>query len=336
MKKRKLFIAFMFLLSMVSNEVLANTNDNVQPMGGFSIEGIPNSNQIDMSAGYFHLYEKPSEEDQIRVKLINDSSQDKSLSVKVVDANTNITGNIDYTGNIKNNPRLTLPLTSILKVESSEVVVPKHSNIETSLNLKMPPQTFEGIILGGIVISESQQPDKNNAGVSNTYSYTLGVVLTNTKTTEMKKNIDVTLDNVEARLSEGKKVIEADILNNYPFIFSRGNIQGTIREKEGGKVIKKVSKDNVSIAPYSIFPLQFDWQKKQVKSGKYIFSGQLEDGQQTWKFEKEFVISSEQAKKINNDSVYKIFIPMWLKFLEFITLLFTMATLAYNFKGMRK
>lgn len=269
MRKRNLLIAFIFLLmSGGSSGVIAHANDKAGPMGGYSIEGVPNVHQIDKNAGYFHLYEKPSEEDQIKVKLMNESSRDKYLSIKVVNANTNINGDIDYTGSLKKHQKLTQPLTSLLKAEQSEVTVPKQSTKEVTLNLKMPSHSFQGIVLGGIVVSEVQNQPLDSKGVTNTYSYTLGVVLTNNETPEIKKNISVSLDKVEAKLFDGKKVVEADILNDHPFIFYKGKVSGEIRDKESGKVIKKASKDNVSIAPYSVFPLQFDWQKADIKSGR--------------------------------------------------------------------
>lgn len=315
MKNRKIFIAFIFTISLLSSGIIAFAN-NESPkggLGGYSIEGLPNSHQIDKNAGYFHLYEKPSEEDQIKVKLINDSEEDKHLLIKVVDGNTNINGDIDYTGTLKNHPELTQPLTSILKVERPEVTVPKHSAVESTLKLKMPARSFTGIILGGIVVSEVQNNTSHSSILTNTYSYTLGCVLTNVKTNEMKKNISVSLDKVGAKLFDGKKVVEADILNDNPFIFSKGRVSGTIKEKNSGKVIKKVSKDDVSIAPYSAFPLQFDWKKSDLESGKYIFNGTVKDDKQSWKFEREFIIAADQAKRINKKSAIHVFIPLWLK-----------------------
>ena len=70
--------------------------------------------------------------------------------------------------------------------------------------------------------------------------------------------------------------------------------------------------ENVSIAPYSSFPFQFDWNKEELKPGKYLFKGTVKTKEKTWKFEKEFEIKEDQAKKINKESVFKLQIPTWL------------------------
>lgn len=333
MKKINLCIALFSLIISIGGTVKA---DNAQPMGGYSIEGVQNVHQIDKNVSYFHLCEHPSEEDKIKVKLINESSQDKQLSVKVVDGNTNINGDIDYTGSIKNNVKLVQPLTSVLKTTQSKVSVPKHSIVETTLNLKMPLSSFEGIILGGIVVSEAQNPLKQSSTVTSTYSYTLGVVLTNSKTVEMKKNIGVSLDKIGAKLFDGKKVVEADILNDNPFIFSGGKISALIKNKKNGKVIKKISKGNISIAPYSAFPLQFDWKRSDLEAGTYVFSGIFEDGKKTWKLEKEFTILKNQASSINKESTFQVIIPFWLQLVEIISFFGVTISIIYNFKQIRR
>lgn len=331
MRKRNFLLVVAFLL--IGGVVHASDE---QPMGGYSIEGVQNVHQIDKNAGYFDLYEQPSEEDQIKVKLMNDSSQEKHLSVKVTDGNTNINGEVDYTGSLKNNPKLTQPLTSVLKVEQSEVTVPAHSSVETNLNLKMPMLSFPGIILGGIVVSDAQASPQHSGVMTNTYSYTLGVVLTNDEKGIMKKNISVQLDKVGAKLFEGKKVVEASILNDHPFIFSADKVSGKIKEKKSGKVIQEVSKDKVSIAPYSAFPLQFDWKKADLKAGDYIFTGLVQDSKKSWKLEKDFTITHQQTKEINSQSVFKVVIPLWLKILEFVSFIFSSIGVFYNVKQLRK
>ena len=184
-----LFITIFF--GMNTSLVFAeNVSSNEQP-GGYTIEGIPNEHQIDPTSGYFYLDEDPGSKDEIKVKLTNSSGQDKTLLVKITDANTNINGIVDYTGQLKNHSLLKVPLTSIVHATQKEVVVPKNSSVETTLNVTMPKEPVEGIILGGVVVSEKQEDHEKNKGLSvgNTYSYTIGIALTNHAETPIKKNV---------------------------------------------------------------------------------------------------------------------------------------------------
>lgn len=306
-----LIITLLFCIS--NSSVFAEENNN--EMGGYTIEGIPNQNQIDPSVGYFYLHENPGSKDELKVKLTNSSSKDKTLEVKVTDANTNINGIIDYTGQIKNNKLLKLPLTSVVKASEEEVIVPKNSSIETSLMINMPDKHFDGVIVGGIVVSEKKEDQKqnNNLSVGNTYSYTIGVVLTNEDKINLKKNVSVELENVGPILFDGRKIVQADILNPNPYIFSEAAVSGQILYLKNNKIISTQKKENISIAPYSSYPFQFDWNKKNLEPGKYLFTGEVKTKEKTWKLEKEFEITESKAKTINKESVFKVQVPSWLK-----------------------
>ncbi|EGP4754762.1 DUF916 and DUF3324 domain-containing protein [Enterococcus faecium] len=303
-------------ISFLSLSLSSPTAYASEVTGGYTIEGIPNENQLDPNLGYFYLHESANTEDAVQVKLINSSAEDKTLKVKITDANTNINGLVDYTGNIAKHPSLKTPLTSIATATQQEVTVPKNSSVETEIKIKMPKEQFKGVIVGGINISEkqSENQDTKKLALSNTYSYTLGLVVTNENKVDINKNVSVELESVGAELFDGKKVVQADILNRNPYIFSGAKVTGKILEKDSKDLVKKEEKQNVNIAPYSVFPFQIDWQKENLKPGKYIFKGIVETKDNKWEFEKEFEIIAEKAKEINNESVFKVQIPEWLTY----------------------
>lgn len=288
-----------------------------EEIGGYTIEGVPNAKQIDPDLGYFYLNEGIGAKDKLKVKLINSSDKAKKLQVKVTNANTNSNGLLDYTGNLKDNKSLKIPLTSIVKVSQSEVTVPPKSESETTLDVTMPSHRFSGVIIGGVVVSEKDEDQlpktETNVSVKNTYSYTIGVVLTNDPKSAMKKNSSVSLEKVAPVLSDGRKIIQADILNPNPYIFGEAIVSGEILEKSTNKLVKKQEKTNINIAPYSVYPFQFDWKKEDLKAGKYLFTGTVRAGGKEWRLKKAFEITSSAAEHINEKSIYHVVIPIWLK-----------------------
>lgn len=212
MKKSK--IIFFTLLVCVSSWLGINVkaDETAQANGGYTIEGVANEHQIDPNVSYFYLREEPGAVDQLKVKLINQSDAEKTLHVKVTNGNTNANGLIDYTGKLADHKTLNTPLTSLLKPQEEEVKVPANGEAIATLDLKMPEKEQEGIILGGIVVSDLTNKDTSNKqlSVENTYSYTLGVVLTNQEADpvmSVNEGVDLTLENVEAKLVAGKKVV---------------------------------------------------------------------------------------------------------------------------------
>lgn len=320
-----LFLMFMFIgtLDVQAEEI----------MGGYTIERIPNIHQIDTNLGYFYLCEQPGTQDQLGVKLINSSNQEKLLTIKVTNANTNVNGLLDYTGTIKDNKDLKLPLTSIVKATQSEVKVPAKSEVKTSLTVTLPKEKFPGVVVGGIVVSEKAEKtpkdQKKEVSIENTYNYTLGVVLTNNAKTKMNQPISVTLEKVAPILSNGRKIIQADILNPNPYIFDQATVAGKILEKNTDKVIKEQQKTNVNIAPYSVYPFQFDWKKDELKAGTYVFTGSAKAGGKEWLFSKEFTINPTTANDINEQSLYHVVVPQWLQISWIILFLVNVAGISY-------
>ncbi|HAP4788028.1 TPA: DUF916 and DUF3324 domain-containing protein [Enterococcus faecalis] len=316
MKKWALYSMCILSLFAGGYHAQAEESDSSQLAGGYTIEGIPSDHQLDKTVSYFYLKENPGEKDQVKVKLTNDSDKEKTLEVKLTNANTNSNGAVDYTGKIKDHASLKDPLTSMAKVSQKEVQVPAKSSVETAIDIQMPEKTMSGVVVGGIVVSEKQTVEKEKQALSlgNIYTYTIGLVLTNEDTVEPKKNNSVELDTVGAKLSDGKKIVQADILNPNPYIFPNATVKGEIKPKASGEVIKKEEKKNVNIAPYSVYPFQFDWKKEELKPGKYVFVGSVDAGGKTWKFEREFEITDEKAKEINTKSVFKVYIPKWVTY----------------------
>ena len=316
----KILVVPIFLIFIgLTNNIFADEKDIT---GGFTIQGIPNEHQIDKNAGYFYLRENPGEEDIIKIKLINSSKKEKLLKLDVVDANTNSNGIIDYTGVLKNSDYLKEPLTSFLRPEKTEIKVPANSDVEVNLPLSFPKKRFTGIIMGGILVSEKKNiNNQEQKSISNEYSYTIGVVLTNENKTELFKNISVNLQRVSAKLSTGKKVVQADILNPHPYIFSKAEVKGAVYNEDGKTKINENSLNNVSIAPYSELPFQIDWQKDDLKPGIYIFKGSVKTEENTWNFEKKFEIKNTEAKKINAESVFKVVLPTWFIYSGYLVIL---------------
>lgn len=305
----KLLALFYLWFSLGAQSVAA------EELGGYTIEGVPHPNQLDPNLGYFYLHEEAGATDTVKVNLINTSSADKTLRVKVTNAATNSNGLIDYTGILPSHASLKYPLTSLTEVSQKEVTVPQASEVETEIKLTMPKEKISGVILGGIVVSEKPSENQNEGQISleNTYSYTLGLALTNETKIELNKHLSVELESVQAKLVDGKKVIEANFLNPHPYIFADAQVQGTVINQKNQQVIKQMTKESINIAPYSVYPFQLDWQKANLKPGTYLFKGKVTAGEKTWTLEKKFTISKEQANTLNQESVYKVTIPIWLR-----------------------
>ncbi|EOS7991163.1 DUF3324 domain-containing protein, partial [Enterococcus hirae] len=234
---------------------------------------------------------------------------------------------------LKNDSSLKIPLTSLVKSTEKEIVIPKKSYKETKLEINMPDKSVQGVIVGGVVVSEiKDKQNQKNISVGNDYSYTIGIVLTNGNKVDIYKNVSVKLENINGELSDGKKIVQANILNPNPYIFSKAQVKGSVYSEDGTKKIKENSMDNVSIAPYSCLPFQIDWGKEDLKPGKYLFKGTVKTAENTWNFERKFDIAGDKAKEINKQSVFKVILPNWFKYSSVVLIILIVLGTIYIYR----
>lgn len=324
------------VLTMVASLFMFGNLTSAQESGGsvpvvFNIEGIPNNHQAKKDVSYFFLREKPDEKDTVGIKINNEGTTPLKVSLAVTDANTNANGILDYTGTKKNSKYLKEPLTKYLIPREKEVTVDPQSSKDVYFDLQMPKEEFKGIILGAInVMDESKGKEAKGMAVQNKYGYTLGVVLTNDEA-ELNKNVSVDLDSVKPLLYNGKKVIQANIVNPNPYIFKAKSVSAQVTKLNNKKVLNSIEKKDVSIAPYQIFPLQLDWGKQNLTPGKYELLAKVKTESRTWTFRKVFEIKAKDAEKINEKSVFKVSIPTYLNWLVVIIILLNVITTVYIF-----
>ncbi|EUJ29116.1 DUF916 domain-containing protein [Listeria cornellensis] len=148
---------------------------------GFSVQAILPDNQIDPLHTYFDLMMKPNQKQAIQVAITNDKEEDIQVQVYVNTAMTNKNGIIQYSETApKLDSSLKTPFKSIAKTENI-VTVPSKSTKNISVDIQMPQEKYDGIILGGLYFMEKKADkatgSKDNIQITNRYSYTIGVVL---------------------------------------------------------------------------------------------------------------------------------------------------------------
>ena len=89
--------------------------------------------------------------------MTNDTEQAVTIEPKVNVALTNVNGIADYSMEVKEHDKtLKLPITDVVKAPN-EITVPAKGQIELPIEVKMPEEEFDGILLGGISLQEKRR-----------------------------------------------------------------------------------------------------------------------------------------------------------------------------------
>ena len=271
----------------------------------FSVNAVIPDNQIDKEKSYFDLKVTPGEKQKLIVKLRNTTDKEIVINPHIQSAKTNKNGVIDYTPNkIKKDDTLKIAMEDIAKVPK-EVTVPPQSEKDLTIEVTMPKDKFDGVILGGIYLKEDTSKNKeedkeNDVAIKNEYSY---VVALQMRQNDNKVKPMLHMNEVNPETQNARNVIVANIQNSEPMIISKLKIDATVNKKGSKDNLAILKKENLQVAPNSNFNIAVPLEGEKLEAGTYILNMKAESAGKEWQFKKEFNISADKATTMNEKDV---------------------------------
>lgn len=271
----------------------------------FSVNAVIPDNQIDKEKSYFDLKVTPGEKQNLIVKLRNTTDKEIVINPHIQSAKTNKNGVIDYTPNkIKKDDTLKIAMEDIAKVPK-EVTVPPQSEKDLTIEVTMPKDKFDGIILGGIYLKEDTSKNKEDdkekdVAIKNEYSY---VVALQMRQNDNKVKPMLHMNEVNPETQNARNVIVANIQNSEPMIISKLKIDATVNKKGSKDNLAILKKENLQVAPNSNFNIAVPLEGEKLEAGTYILNMKAESAGKEWQFKKEFSISADKATTMNEKDV---------------------------------
>ncbi|PFQ46746.1 cell surface protein [Bacillus cereus] len=270
----------------------------------FAVTAVMPENQIDKNQTYFDLKMQPGQKQIIQVQMKNDTNKEVVVESFANTAITNSNGITDYsTVEPKTDSTLKYPFSKIAKMPK-ETKVPANSTVTVDVNLEMPSESFDGVILGGLYFKEKEDENvkKKDEGVQieNKYAYAIGVVL---KETDAEVKPDMTLNEVKPTQINGRNVVTANLQNVKPAMLKNLSVDAKVYKEEGTDVLFEAKKENLRMAPNSNFDYAISWENKAFDPGTYRVEVKATDGDQKWEWTKKFTIEGKTADKLNDAAV---------------------------------
>ncbi|ODJ52713.1 hypothetical protein BFR35_03920 [Brochothrix thermosphacta] len=271
----------------------------------FSVNAVIPDNQIDKEKSYFDLKVTPGEKQKLIVKLRNTTDKEIVINPHIQSAKTNKNGVIDYTPNkIKKDDTLKIAMEDVAKVPE-EVTVPPQSEKDLTIEVTVPKDKFDGVILGGIYLKEDTSKNKeedkeNDVAIKNEYSY---VVALQMRQNDNKVKPMLHMNEVNPETQNARNVIVANIQNSEPMIISKLKIDATVNKKGSKDNLAILKKENLQVAPNSNFNIAVPLEGEKLEAGTYILNMKAESAGKEWQFKKEFSISADKATTMNEKDV---------------------------------
>ncbi|CAM4208717.1 MULTISPECIES: DUF916 and DUF3324 domain-containing protein [Bacillus cereus group] len=270
----------------------------------FAVTAVIPENQIDKNQTYFDLKMQPGQKQTIQVQMKNDTNKEVVVESFANTAITNSNGITDYsTVEPPMDSTMKNPFSKIAKMPK-ETKVPANSAVTIDVNLEMPSESFDGVILGGLYFKEKEDEASKNkqegVQIENKYAYAIGVVL---RETDVEVKPDMKLNEVKPTQINGRNVVTANLQNVKPAMLKNLSVDAKVYKEKGKDVLFEEKKENLRMAPNSNFDYAISWENKAFDPGTYRVEITATDGDQKWEWKKNFSIEGKTADKLNDSAV---------------------------------
>lgn len=275
----------------------------------FSVETVRPENQIDSSKTYFDIKGSPGSEQILEVKLHNATDREVIVESQIAPATTNLNGVVEYSPREqKLDSSLKYDLSQLLTYtdenQKKEIVLPKNSETILKLNLKHPTEAFDGVIAGGLTFKEKKKEDKSKEekglSIQNDYAFVVAVLL-HGKDGEVPSKLE--MPNVYAGQVNARNVINATLQNPQPKYLNQLKVEAKVTKFEKTEVLYEAKKEQLQMAPNSNFDFPVPLEGKPIAAGKYTLTLKADSFEDSWTFTKNFTVTSNEAKKLNESDV---------------------------------
>lgn len=294
--------------------------DEPNPLG-FTVQAIRPDTQVEINKSYFFIETKPDVTQVLKVRLKGMKKEAVKVKAYVANGVTGSSGNIEYEPDpTKLDDSLKAPLTEIVTFNETEITLENFEEKIIEIAVTPPKKSYAGIKLGALVFElvEEDQAETKKA-VASVYQYRVSLITTETGE-EYEDAKALELISAKIGLVRGKKQVSALINNSEPKIADNLKIEATITKKGSDNVLKKQVVENARMAPNSTYEFLIDWGVDAVPSGDYVVKLHAQNELEEWQWQKEFSVSADNAKKMNEESAFQLTLPKWAPVVAILTL----------------
>lgn len=312
-----LVVGILLLIAPIQTQAADNETDPL----GFVVQAIRPDTQIETNKSYFFIETKPDETQVLKVKVKSTQKEPIKIKVFMTNGTTGSTGNIEYDEPTKDlDESLKHPLTEFVQVAEPEIMLENFEEKIVELTVTPPKDSYAGIKLGAVVFQSIEDQEKTkNQTISSKYQYKIGLITTETgEEYENAKNLD--LLSAKLGLKLGRKQVSAVIHNPEPKIADGLKIEATVTKKGSDTILKKQTVDNARMAPNSSYEFSVDWGVDVINPGEYTLNVHAQNTEEDWNWTQDFSVSAEKAKKMNEETVFKVESPDWLPYVVFLAI----------------
>ncbi|WPH52002.1 DUF916 and DUF3324 domain-containing protein [Enterococcus faecalis] len=293
-------VGIISLLSLIGFSLTGVATEN---QADFSVNVEQSVYQVDKSKTYFDLSLPVNESVPLVIHVTNNSEEEIEVVGELSPATTNINGVVEY-GKTQNQLTSSVPfdITKVASFEKEKQTIAPKQTVDFVVNVSVPTKDYAGIVAGGITlrdVTEEKTSDETKGMFKNKFAYAIALLVHGDKTPVENA---VTLKEVTPTQVNSRNVVSAAIENKTANYINKVSIEASVTDASGKEVLSE-KKEDMQIAPSSLFQFPIYYEKQAMKAGKYTLTMTVRSEKQEWQLKKSFTITEEKATALNKTDV---------------------------------
>jgi len=285
-KKRGLVLLLLCAIFGSGTCIRAETEEVVKEEDSCSVEIVIPAVQREGVKLYFDLTMEPGEEQSLEVELENHSKEDKMITAEIATAVTNSEGIVDYvSGENRELEGASVFNMSDLATVESPIEISAGESCVVQIQVKMPPDFFEGILAGAIHFYEEESV------------HTIALLLRNSETPITPV---LELSGVYSEYKDGEQRLFANLHNTQGAYITGMKMHTEIRKQGEEEILDEVEENQLQMAPNSNFDYQVPL-NAELETGNYLLTMDVQSSEDIWSFEKEFTVKEAVSETTEKD-----------------------------------
>lgn len=293
-------VGIISLLSLIGFSLTGVATEN---QADFSVNAEQSAYQVDKSKTYFDLSLPVNEAVPLVIHVTNNSEEAIEVAGELSPATTNINGVVEY-GKTQNQLTSSVPfdITKVASFEKEKQTIAPKQTVDFVVNVSVPTKDYAGIVAGGITlrdVTEEKTSSETKGMFKNKFAYAIALLVHGDKTPVENA---VTLKEVTPTQVNSRNVVSAAIENKTANYINKVSIEASVTDASGKEVLSE-KKEDMQIAPSSLFQFPIYYEKQAMKAGKYTLTMTVRSEKQEWQLKKSFTITEEKATALNKTDV---------------------------------
>lgn len=272
----------------------AQSSSSKKQESGFSIQAIIPSEQENQKLGYFDMNVEPNTTRKVGVRMFNTGLKPITVTVQANNAYTSNNGSIAYNKYNQDLYQAKTKAVSDLVQDKREkkVTIEPNGYKEAYFTIKMPEESYQGIILGAVTATAAVTTSKSEQiTINNRVAYSLGIVLREGDTGALIPKFS--FGTVRPKAMATETGVNIAMTNSEAINAPKMTMKTKFyRDK---KLYKTINQSSIEMAPYSHFE---HFIPIKLKAGNYTLKGEVQSTNGGYgTFTKRLTVTKAQAKK---------------------------------------